>query len=200
MSSSVTDAINLAASIITLLGAGATLVGFIRKLMSPAPRSLPPASPSNPPANAPYGGHTFSGSRPGARPTAPVVGAPAPVSAPRIPHPIILTFSAIASLCVVGYSLVLLTQFVQTGSTGIPNGSPLIVVNAILIAGNLICGCAAEIGLIISASRAQATGWLVGGVIGLAVIVFTLGIFSIVALVPTIFYSLFGSNVRQSSR
>lgn len=199
MSSSVTDAINLAASVITLLGAGVTVVGFIRKLVTPRPR---PQGRTQPPiqghqaSNTPHGGYPY----PGPYPTAPIVGAPMPVNTRRVPHPVILSLSAIAVVCVVGYSLVLLVQFAQTGSTGIPDGSPLIAVNAVLIAGNLIFGCAAEIGQIIAASRARMTGWLVSGAIGLAVIVFTLGIFSILALAPTVYYSLFGSTAWRPRR
>lgn len=200
MSSSVTDAINLAASVITLLGAGVTVAGFIRKLITLGPRpqgrTQPPSIQGSQASNTPPGGYIS----PSSNPTAPIVGAPTPFNTRRVPHPVILSLSAMAVVCVVGYSLVLLGQFAQTGSTGIPDGSPLIAVNAVLIAGNLLFGCAAEISQIIVASRARMTGWLVGAVIGLAVIVFTLGIFSILALAPTIYYSLFSSTTWRTRR
>jgi ATP/ADP translocase len=110
---------------------------------------------------------------------------------PRFPHPVILGFAALAMLCVVGYSLVLLYQYHLTGSTGIATRNPLIVVNAVLIAGNLIAGSVAVIGLLVASARARRWGWFTFGAVGLLVMLFSIGIFSIIALVPACYYALY---------
>jgi hypothetical protein len=110
---------------------------------------------------------------------------------PRFPHPVILGFAMLAMLCVVGYSLVLLYQYHLTGQTGLAQGDPLIVVNAILITGNLIAGSVAVIGWLVDSARTRRWGWLTYGAIGLLVMLFSIGIFSVFALVPACYYALY---------
>ncbi len=232
MQASLTDSINLGASVISLIGGGVTAIGFVRKLLAPgapaSPRGVTPAAsyPPAPPQGYPPAGYPAAPQRgyppvgyPAAPqrgyplagyPPAPQPGYPSPAGWPpaqhaaaaavlapprprRIPHPVILGFAALALLCVMGYSLVLLLQYSQTGSTNIPLDSPLIALNGVLIAGNLIAGCVAVVGMIIMAARGRAWGWLTFGVIGLGVMLLTIGIFSIVALVPACFFALYAA-------
>jgi hypothetical protein len=103
---------------------------------------------------------------------------------------VILGFAALALLCVVGYSLVLTYQYIQTSHTNIPDGSPLVALNGVFVAVNLIAGSVAVIGLLITEARVR-WGWFTFGVIGLQVTLFTIGTFSVVALVPACFYALY---------
>ena len=194
MQASLSDTINLGSSIITLIGAGATVVGFVRKLMISSPPSAPRANPPGaypaptPPASYPPVGYPPAGYPPAAG-RAPIYAPVATMARKRIPHPVILGFAALALLCVVGYSLVLTYQYVQTGHTGIPVGSPLVALNGVFVTINLIAGTVAMIGLLITSARVR-WGWFTAGVIGLLVMLVTIGIFSVVALVPACFYAL----------
>jgi hypothetical protein len=158
------------------------------------PTQRPPAQ--QPSAGYPPAQYPAAGQQPIYPPVAPPL---APRRASRIPHPAIFGFAVLGLLCVFGYSLVLLFQFRQTGSTGIAPGSPLIVLNAVLYAGDLIGGFGATIGLVVTAAQMRATGWMVAGIIGLVVMVFTIGIFSIVALVPAWFYALYGPKKQAGA-
>jgi hypothetical protein len=120
-----------------------------------------------------------------------------PVTPPRIPHPVIFSFAALGMLCVVGYSLVLMFQYAQTGSTSVATGSALYLLNVVFVAGNFIGSVVAVIGMMVSSARARAWGWLVASVIGLLAVLFTIGIFSIVGLVPAAFYALFAAPARS---
>ena len=192
MQTSFTDTINLGASVVSIIGAVATTAGFVRKLVTPAaPRTTSSVTPSSLPS---------SGFPPVGYPPSPTAGpsvprpATSPVASPhrqRIPHPVILGLAAFGLLCVVGYSLVLLGQYLQTGSTNVPVGSPLLAVTGVLIVGNLLAGSGAVLGLLVTAARARAWGWVTIGVIGLVIMLVTIGIFSVVALVPAAFYALY---------
>lgn len=210
MQETLTDTINLGASVVTILGGIATTVGFIRKMMAPLAPPAPPAAsappphgyspawyppaPGYPPAQAP--GYPPAG-YPAQWGQAPVAAPPAPVTTPRIPHPVIFGFAALGMLCVVGYSLVLLLQYAQTGSTAIATGSAFYLLNIVFVAGNFFGSVVSVIGLMISSARARAWGWLVTSIVGLVAVIFTIGIFSIVALVPAAFYALYTAPARS---
>jgi hypothetical protein len=211
MPTSISDTINLAASGVTIAGGLATLIGFIRKMFA---RSSPSAAP--PPT---YGYQQPQSSNyqqpplqryqqppaPGYQPQPPAPGAqqaqwappayapPAPTRARRIPHPVIWGFAALGVICVVGYFLVLLYQYFQTGSTSIASGSPLYILNILLYAGDFIGGLGAVIGLLVSSTRSGEWLWLAFAVFGLGVVILTVGIMSIIALVPAAFYALFSA-------
>ena len=216
MQTSLSDTINLGASIVTILGGVATTIGFIRKLTTPAAPSnphnaftAPPAQGYPPPAQGyPPSTQGYSARAPGYPPPAPTPGyqqPPAQGYAPpalgyqqpvmqrarRIPHPVVWGFAALGVACVVGYFLVLIFQYTQTGATAIASGSPLYWLNIVLYTGNIIGSLGATIGLVVSAARARMWGWLTTGVVGLGAVIFTAGILAIVALVPAAFYALF---------
>ena len=234
MQASLSDTINLGASVVTILGGVATTIGFIRKLTTPAAPSNPhnaftaPPAPGYPPPTQGYPPAPGYPVRtpgyppptqgyppaPGYPPPAPAQRyqqPPAPGYAPpaqgypqpvmqrtrRIPHSVVWGFAALGVACVVGYFLVLLFQYIQTGSTSIAIDSPLYVLNIALYAGDLIGSLGATIGLTVSAARARMWGWLTTGVVGLGVVIFTAGILAIVALVPAAFYALFVAS-RQT--
>jgi hypothetical protein len=209
MQASLTDVVNLSASVVTIIGAVATSVGFLRKLLSPtapgalradpraaypssaSPPGYPPQQPGYPPASyPPQRGYPAPGYPPAAG-RAPMGAPPAVMARPRIPHPVLLGFAALALLAVVGYSLVLTFQYIQTGSTDIPKGSPLIALNGVFVAVNLIAGSVAVIALLVASARARLWGWFTFGAIGLLVLLFSLGIFSALALVPACFFALY---------
>jgi hypothetical protein len=219
MQASVGDALNIGASVVTIGGAVASIIGFVRKLAMPHPSapqqaSMVPAGrapqPGYPPAGYPQPGYPPTGyptqagypQQPGyppsgypAQPGYPLTGATVATvtttSRRRIPHPLILSATALAMLCVVIYSLALLYQYTQTGSTIISTHNPLILVTGTTIVVNLIAGSAAVIGLLVVASREKRWGWFSFGIVGLLVMLFTIGIFSIAALAPTFFFALY---------
>lgn len=219
MPTSLTDAVNLGASVVTIFGGVATSIGFLRKLLGSTAPVVPRADPhaaypssAPPPGYLPVGyppqpGYPPAGYQP-QQPGYPLAGYPAPgyppapgrppmvapaavMARPRIPHPGLLGFAALALLAVVGYSLVLTYQYIQTGSTGIPQGSSLIALNVVFVAVNLIAGSVAMIGLLVASARARFWGWFTFGVVGLLILLFSLGIFSALALVPACFFALY---------
>jgi hypothetical protein len=144
---------------------------------APQPAYPPPQYPQYPqPGYAPAAGN-------------PLAGAASVATAPRrrIPHPLILAATALAMLCVVIYSVVVLTQHGQTISTH----NPLIFVTGTTVAVNLLAGSAAVIGLLVVAVRESRWGWFGFGIVGLLIMLFTVGIFSIAALAPTFFFALY---------
>lgn len=219
------DALNIGASVVTIGGAVASIIGFVRKLAMPHPSapqqaSMVPAGrapqPGYPPAGYPQPGYPPTGNPPQTAyprqpgyplpagypapqpgypaPGYPLAGAASVATAPRrrrIPHPLMLAATALAMLCVVIYSLALLYQYTQTGSTTISSQDPLILLTATTIVVNLIAGSAAVIGLLVVASREKRWGWFSFGIVGLLVMLFTIGIFSIAALAPTFFFALY---------
>ncbi|HET9109192.1 MAG TPA: hypothetical protein VFN78_00060 [Ktedonobacterales bacterium] len=208
MQSSVTDTVNLAASIVTIAGGVVTLAGFIRKIlpMSPAPQAPGDqriTSPMMPPAGAAPGypsapvypdaqGHAAqSGYAPGSYP--PVAGRPpvyTPITQParrRIPHPVILGFAAAALVCVVIYSI----EIVLAQSQTIQTGDPRFALNIALVAINFIAGGVAGVGMLVTSARAGAWGWFVVALLGLLVMLVTIGILSVVLLAPACFYALY---------
>jgi hypothetical protein len=233
MQASVGDALNIGASVVTIGGAVASIIGFVRKLAMPHPSapqqaSMVPAGrtpqPGYPPAGYPQPGYPQPGypqpgypqpgyppqtaypRQPGYPPPAsypsPQPGYPAPsyplagamvATAPqkRIPHPLIFFASALAMLSVVIYSLALLYQYTQTGSTTISTHNPLILLTGATVVVNLVVGAVAVIGLLVVASREKRWGWFSFGIVGLLVMLFTIGIFSIAALAPTFFFALY---------
>jgi len=102
-------------------------------------------------------------------------------------------------LCVVIYSVALLYQYLQTGSTTISTHNPLIFVTGTTIAVNLLAGSAAVIALLAVAVRESRWGWFGFGIVGLLVMLFTVGIFSIAALAPTFYFALY-DRPRASAR
>jgi bacteriorhodopsin len=98
-------------------------------------------------------------------------------------------------LCVVLYSVVVLAQHGQAISTH----NPLIFVTGTTIAINLLAGAAAVIGLLVVAVRESRWGWFGFGIVGLLVMLFTVGIFSIAALAPTFYFALY-DRPRASAR
>jgi hypothetical protein len=221
MQASVGDALNIGASVVTIGGAVASIIGFVRKLAMPHPSapqqaSMVPAGrapqPGYPPAGYPQPGYPPTGyppqtaypRQPGYPPPAgypapqpgypapgyPLAGAASVATAPRqrrIPHPLMLAAVALAMLCVVIYSIVVLTQ---NGATILPS-DPLYALTFTLVTVNLIAGSAAVIGLLVVASREKRWGWFSFGIVGLLVMLFTIGIFSIAALAPTFFFALY---------
>jgi hypothetical protein len=123
----------------------------------------------------------------------PLAGAAGVATTPqkRIPHPLILSGTALAMLCVVIYSLALLYQYTQTGSTTISSDNPLILVTGTTVVVNLVVGAAAVIGLLVVTVREGRWGWFSFGIVGLLIMLFTVGIFSIAALAPTFFFALY---------
>ena len=63
-----------------------------------------------------------------------------------------------------------------------------------------MCVVVVTIGIAVTAYRVQSRGWLVTGVITLVVSLCTIGIFSVVALVPGVFYGLFGPREQNAWR
>ena len=216
MQASVGDALNIGASVVTIAGALVSVIGFVRKLATPQavpPQSVPaPAGPTQrpgyppqaaypPPQYPPQSGYPQTGypPQPGYAPAAgyPLAGAASVATAPRrrIPHPRILAATALAMLCVVLYSVVVLAQHGQAISTH----NPLIFVTGTTIAINLLAGAAAVIGLLVVAVRESRWGWFGFGIVGLLVMLFTVGIFSIAALAPTFYFALY-DRPRASAR
>lgn len=219
MPTSFGDALNIGASVVTIAGALVSVVGFVRKLLAspttPPASAAYPAQPGYPPAGyAPQPGYTQPTYPPsGYPPQAPQppqrqgyppttgypqqpgypAGYPAGgahvATAPRrhIPHPAILWTSALAMLCVVIYSVEYLTL---NGGT-ITTHDPRFFVNIVLFTINLVAGGGAVIGLLVIAARGNRWGWFSFGVVGLLIMLFTIGIFSIAALAPTFFFALY---------
>lgn len=208
MQSSVTDTVNLAASVVTIAGGVATLAGFIRKMLIPThvPRTpVDPraAYPTMPPAGA-VPGSPSAPAYPGAQGYAPQPGYP-PASYPpqvypsvaqpvqrRIPHPVILWFAAAALACVVIYSIEITLAQGQT----IQTGDPRVALNIALIAINFIAGAVAGVGMLVTSARAGAWRWFVAALVGLLVMLVTIGILSVVLLVPACFYGLYAYPAR----
>lgn len=160
----------------------------------------PPQSPQSgypQPGYPEQPGHAPSGypPQPGYAPAAgyPLAGAARVATAPRrrIPHPRILAAAALAMLCVVIYSLALLYQYSQTGATVISTHNPLIFVTGTTVTINLVAGAAGVIGLLVVTVRESRWGWFGFGIVGLLIMLFTVGIFSIAALAPTFFFALY---------
>ncbi len=191
MHQSLSDTINLIASVISIIGGVISIGGVIYKWLArpgvaSTQRKSPPASPS------PW------------RPSAPPV--PHPSASPftkaqarGVSHPVILSFSALGLLAVITYSVELLVTFMQSGgaSTGLPASSPLIGVNAVLIVLNLICVVVVTVGMATTAYRTQSWAWLGAGVLTLVVSLCTIGIFSALAFVPGVFYGLSGPREQS---
>ena len=196
MSQSLSDTVNLIASVISILGGMISIGGVIYKWLArpgafttakqAPPSPWLPAAPA--PSRQPAGG-------PSRRPTAQPTGR-------GVHHPVIFGFSALGLLAVTAYSVELLVNYAQSSgaSTGISVNSPLFGVNAVLELVNLVCVVVVTIGIAVTAYRVQSRGWLVAGVITLVVSLCTIGIFSVVALVPGVFYGLFGPREQNTWR
>lgn len=218
MPTSFGDALNIGASVISIMGAIVSVIGFVRKLLAP-PTTSPsqaayPPQPGYPPAGyAPQAGYTQPSYPPSGYPSpapqppqrgyppAPAyprqpgfpagypAGGATVATAPRrhIPHPVMLWTSALAMLCVVVYSVEVLTLNGGTISTH----DPRFAINIVLFTINLVAGGGAVIGLMVVTSRRNGWGWFSFGVVGLLIMLFTIGIFSIAALAPTFFFALY---------
>ncbi|HEX9038947.1 MAG TPA: hypothetical protein VF808_18335 [Ktedonobacterales bacterium] len=179
----VQNTINLVASVITIFGGVMTTVGALvrwrTRNTSPTPPIAAPAARRSSPTWPP----------PAPQPTTP----PAPAArGPR--HRVIFGFSLAGLIAVTLYSVELLANYIASGgvSTGVPDGSPLIGGNAALFAITLTCVIVACGGVMVSAFRIERWGWVAGASIALAVSLLTIGIFAIVALIPTLIYGLSG--------
>ena len=185
MPQTLTDTINLGASVVTILGAVSTTIGAVRRWRAgPKP---PKPGPRTPPGR---------GTRTWPPPTVkqPVVR-PETSRAPRsASHPVILWFAVVGLLAVSAYSIELLVNAVLSGgaSTGVAAGSPLAALNAVLVALNLVCVTVACAGVLMTAFRNERWGWVAMGAVTLLVALVTIGILSVVALAPTLFYGLTG--------
>ena len=202
MPQSLSDTINLIASVISIIGGMISIGGVIYKWSvkpgaAPAkkpsertPSTWPPAAPT--PSRQPTGGPYR---RPAARQTAQRAGR-------SVSYPVILSFSTLGLLAVIAYSIELIINYAQSGgvSTGISTSSPLLGVNAVLVALNLICVVVVTVGMAVTAYRAQRWGWLAAGAIALVVSLCTIGVFSAVALVPGVFYGLSGPREQDAWR
>ena len=211
MPQSLSDIINLIASVISIIGGMISIGGVIYK-WSVKPGSAPAKKPSErttstwPPASAPAPSRQPSGG-PARQPSGGPARQPAAHQTTQragrgVSHPAILSFSALGMLAVITYSIELIVNYAQSGgvSTGIAASSPLLGVNAVLIALNLICVVVVTVGMAVTAYRAQRRGWLAAGVIALVVSLCTIGIFSAVALVPGVFYGLSGPREQDAWR
>lgn len=217
MPTSFGDALNIGASVVTIAGALVSVIGFVRKAL--APPSAPPQPGYSPAGYAPQPGYPSAGypqpgyppptaypprqpgypQQPGYPAGYPAVGGATVATAPRrrIPHPVMLWASALAMLCVVIYSVEVLTLGVHE----ITMSDPRFVVNIVLFTINLIAGGGAVIGLLVVAARGNRWGWFSFGVVGLLIMLFTIGIFSIAALAPTFFFALYDRpQPRPSAR
>lgn len=194
MPQSLSDTINLVASAVTIVGGVISIGGVINKWS---------AKP----------GATTTTRRPNKQSPPPRIPTYGPIhqSAPQQPvqrvarganHPVILSFSTLGLLAVVVYSVELLVNYMQSGgaSTGVPANSPLIGVNAALVALNLGCVVVAAIGMAVTAYRTQSRVWLITAVIALVASLCTIGIFSVLALVPGVFYGLSGPRDQEAWR
>lgn len=189
MTQSLTNMINLIASVITILGGvGATIGAFMRWR---AKQKMPPASA---PPTPRLGQRTW----PPATVKQPAVRPHAQPPARGVSHATILGFSLAGLLTVTIYSVELLVNQLTTGSTGVAASSPLIGLNTILFAINLICVLVVGFGAMITAFRGEHWVWVAASALTLAVSLITIGIFSVVALAPGVFYGLNGP--RESAR
>lgn len=190
MPQGLSDTINLIASVISIVGGAISIGGALYKWLGSS-RASGLADPANTPTYPP----TVAGQAPQAR-------TPANRSsrARKIPHPAILWFSVGGLLAVIAYAIELLVNYAQSGyqSTGVPAGSPLVAVNAVLIIVALVCVIVVAVGMAVTAYRAQAPLWLAIGILALVVSLCTIGIFSVVAFAPGVFYGLYGPDERDS--
>ena len=190
MPQGLSDTINLIASVISIVGGAISIGGALYKWLSPSRargRSDRANNPTYPPTVA---GQMSQAHTPANR----------SAKARKIPHPVILWFSAGGLLAVTIYAIELLVNYTQSGyqSTGVPAGSPLVAVNAALLVVALVCVIVVAIGMAVTAYRAQAPLWLATGILALVVSLCTIGIFSIVAFAPGVFYGLYGPDEQAS--
>ena len=110
-------------------------------------------------------------------------------------HPLVLSAAAIGILTILFYTLEYFVTVTLTGQEGIPQGSPLFFFNALLLTVNLICTFGSLIAIVIVAARTNARYWLIASsvllLVGLCSVGYVLGFFSVVALVPAVFFGLF---------
>ena len=195
MPQSLSDTINLIASLASLIGGVIAIGGAMYTWWAITPAAK---STHRLPQQAIAKTMRLSASLPRPRASSPPAKAPARGAS----HPIILGFSAVDLLAVIIYSLELLTNYAQSGgaTTMLPSSSPLIGVNAALFVVNLACMTAVTTSLAVTAYRARSWGWASAGVIALAVSLFTVGVFSVVAVVPGVFYGLSGPRDQDGWR
>jgi hypothetical protein len=188
MAQSLTGTMNVIASVVTILGgAGATLGAFTRwraRQKTPAPQPLPSRGRGT------YPPPTIK--QPAVKPQAQPV--------PRgVSHPVILSFALAGLLAVILYSAELLINDILSdgASTGVTPGSPLSYLNAALVALNLVCVIAVCMGVMVTANRIERPGWVATGVVTLLVALVTIGVFSVVALAPAVYYGLSGPRAGR---
>jgi hypothetical protein len=187
MPQSLSDTINLIASVVSIIGGMISIGGVAYKWLAKPGAAAPIQGKLSPASQSPRRTSAPPVRRPGA-------ALPAKARARVVSHPVILSFSALGLLAVMTYSIELLITYAQSGgaSTGLPPSSLLIGVNAVLIALNLACVVVVTVGMAVTAYRTQSNLWLATGVIALVVSLCTIGIFSAVAFVPGVFYGLSG--------
>jgi hypothetical protein len=109
-------------------------------------------------------------------------------------HPLILGGAVLGIVTVLLYTLELVFAAALTGTTSLPPGSPLILLNVVLVTLNLLCTFGVLLGMVIVAARTSARPWLIASVVllivGVCSVGYAIGIFSVVALVPAFFFGL----------
>lgn len=188
MPQSLTDMINLGASVITILGgSGATLGAFTRW-----------RARQKPPAPQPQPSHG-QGTWPPATAQAPVVRRTAPPSQRGVSHPAILGFALAGLIAIFLYSVESLINAVLSGgaTAAVASGSPLSYLNATLIALNLVCTIAVCASMMVTAYRVERPAWVAIAALTLLISLLTLGVFSVVALAPALYFGLSGPRAGR---
>ena len=185
MAQSLTNMINLIASVITILGGVSTTIIATTRWRAKQKLATAPPTSRAPNSRGPGGPVAATVKLPAVRLQAQRV-------ARGVSHKPILTFSLIGLTAVTAYSVELLANVIATGSTEVAAGSALVYLNGFLLAINLVCLIAVCLRMMVTAFRVEQWLWLAVGAVILAISLITIGVFSVVAFAPGVYYGLSG--------